>query len=331
MQPHTIFVDQITGLATTSPTGPTVPNLKVLLGARLTLNVAFHTSGVIAAITSYTADSLRLAVKKADDIDSTTSLLPLGAWSASGSGTTTRYQLIVELDSEQLQAAIGDNPEITVRAQLEWMISTQTEPRLSFPFDLTIVNSPARSDDGAPDTTGDAGFTWLTSQLAAGTGIKLSNNTETHVATISTGGSFGRVTTDTNAFSAAWTTIFTIPVEANTTYQLECSMIAALDNNDFMRVIGDLISGCTAHGLWAPIYAADASVEATPPYTFNAGAGDELIYNLSGTSRTFVSRLQSFLLITTGTAGNIIIKARSNDAASGVIKAGSHYVLTKLT
>ncbi len=329
MEPATLFVNAATGVVSSSLTTPVAPVLKVLLGQRLTLRVAFHTAQVIAAITNYTADSMRLAVKKSDDIDSPTSLLPLGAWSVTGSTTATRYEQVVEVDSDQLQTAIGDLPDITLRAQLTWQISTQAEPRLSFPFDLTVVNSPARTDDGAPDTTGAASYAWLVSKLAAGTGLSLTSDTEALVATIAAERSFGRVTADTNAFSGAWTTIFTIPVEAGATYQLDLSIFATLPSAGNMRVVGDLVSGSTAHGFWVPYYSEGTS--AFQPYAFNAGVADDLLINVTGSTQLMAARPQRFILITTTNTGSFIIKARSNQPAAGVIRAGSHYILTKLT
>lgn len=316
MSPHTLFVEQNTGIVSGSVSAVTTPNIKALLGARLTLKVAFHTAGVIAAITSYTADTMRLAVKKADDLDSPTSLLPLGTWSVTGSGTSTRYELVVELDSDQLQAAIGDLPEIVLRGQLQWEISTQDEPRLSYPFDITVINSPARTDDGAPDPAGAETEAWLLAQLATAAALAIPH-------------SFGRVTADTNAFSGAWTTLFTIPVVAAATYKLDLSLIASFTADANMRVVGDLITGATAHGFWLPVIDS-GDYAAVEPYAFNAGSADELITNSVSGSGIIAALPQSFILITTSTAGNIIIKARSSAPANGVIKAGSHYLLTRL-
>lgn len=312
MDPITLFVNANTGVVSSALATVTAPNIKVLLGQRLTLKVAFHVAGVIAAIGSYTADSMRLAVKKSDDLDNATSLLPLGTWSVTGSTTSTRYELVVAADSDQLQTTIGDLPEIVTRAQLLWEISTQDEPRLSYPFDITVVNSPARTDDGAPDTTGAAATAWFLTELAKPASLAIDK-------------SFGRITTDTNAYSGAWTTLFTIPVLAASTYHLDLALFASFTDGAYMRVVGGLITGLTAHGLWVPDYA-----NAVPPYAFNAGSGDELITYVGASPIVLAAPRQSFLLITTTHAGNVIIKARSSEVANGTIKAGSHYVLTKI-
>lgn len=329
MDPHTIFVNANTGVVSGSLTTVTAPTVKVLLGQRLHLKVAFHVGGVIAAITNYTADSMRLAMKKSDDLDSPTSLLPLGAWTTTGSTTATRYELVVEADSDQLQTAIGDLGELITRAQLTWEISTQAEPRLSYPFDITVVNSPARTDDGAPDTTGAAAFAWLLTQIAAGVGLKLTSDPEALLATLDIERTFGRVTTDTNAYSGAWTTLFSIPVEAGATYQLDLSLFASFANDASMRVYGELISGATAHGLWAPRHS--TGISSSDAHAFTEATYNELVTNAEGAALVMAAAAQRFLIITTSTAGNLLIKARSTAAADGVIKAGSHWILTKLT
>lgn len=329
MSPHNLFIDANTGAVTATPTGGT-PSIKVLLGARLTLNCAFHVNGTIAAISNYTSSSLRIAVKKSDDIDSATSLLGLGTWNVTGSGTSTRYVLTVEADSEQLQTAIGDLPEITTRAQLTWEISGQDEPRLSFPFDLTFVNSPARTDDGAPDTTGTAGYAWLIARILAGAGISITGDSGAQTLTLAAARTFGRTTTDTALSDTAWTTLHTIPVEANATYRLEILPIATVPDSRYLRLTGEIPSGAAAHGLWHTLDT--AGLQSVPPYAFTATSGDELLTNQSGATATLHAPVQSFLIITGVTAGNITLKARLGfSTASGTYKAGSHYILTKLT
>lgn len=184
MQPQLIYIDTATGLPRAQTTGYAPPSIHATLGTTLVISAAFAVAGVPAAIAAYTADSLRLVVKPANEPDAEDSLFPVGTWVASGSGAAVRYTWTGLADSVQLEALIGIQPEITLRAQIEWRISTDPNPIKSLPFDLIVINSPARLDDGAPDVAGAAAKLWLIEQLAEGTNITLDVDSVTKVITI---------------------------------------------------------------------------------------------------------------------------------------------------
>jgi hypothetical protein len=95
-----------------------------------------------------------------------------------------RYTWTGLADSAQLETLLGTQPQITLRAQVEWAISSDSNPRKSLPFDLIIVNSPARLDDGAPDVAGTAAKDWLAAMLAAGGNITLTQDPTSKIITI---------------------------------------------------------------------------------------------------------------------------------------------------
>lgn len=184
MQPQLIYIDTATGLPRAQTTGYAPPSIHATLGTTLVISAAFAVAGVPAAIASYTADSLRLVIKPANEPDAEDSLFPVGTWVAAGSGAAVRYTWTGLADSVQLEALIGRQTEITLRAQIEWRISTDTNPIKSLPFDLIVINSPARLDDGAPDVAGAAAKLWLIDQLAEGTNITFDVDAVTKVITI---------------------------------------------------------------------------------------------------------------------------------------------------
>jgi hypothetical protein len=184
VQPQLLYIDANTGTVRAQTTGTALPSIIALLGTTLVLKAAFTVEGVPGAITDYTADSLRLVVKPADDPDAASSLLPAGTWAAAGSGADVRYTWTGLADSAQLETLLGTQPQITLRAQVEWAISSDSNPRKSLPFDLIIVNSPARLDDGAPDVAGDSAKLWLAAMLAAGGNITLTQDPTSKIITI---------------------------------------------------------------------------------------------------------------------------------------------------
>jgi len=209
VQPQLLYIDALIGTARAQTTGPTPPAISALLGCTLVLKAGFMESGTLGPITDYTADSLRLVVKPADDPDAEESLFPAGAWAAAGSGAAVRYTWTGLADSAQLEALIGTATQITLRAQIEWEISTDTNPQKSLPFDLIVINSLARLDDGAPDVAGLAAKLWLIEQLAEGSNITFDVDPDTKVITLNV---------DLSAAAGAMTFKDVIDASANPNY-----------------------------------------------------------------------------------------------------------------
>lgn len=184
MSTQILFIDANTRAVRSQTTGSTPPSPEVILGTTLALSVAFTVEGACGVLTGYTADSLRLVVKPADAPAAAESYFPAGTWASSGSGAATRYGWTGLANSAQLETLIGSKPEIILRAQIEWMVSGDTNPRKSLPFDLKVTNSPARLDDGAPDIAGNSAKLWLIEQLAEGTNVTFEVDPITKVITI---------------------------------------------------------------------------------------------------------------------------------------------------
>lgn len=102
-------------------------------------------------------------VCKAPNLLKGTIVLQDAAWSHTTGQTT--YLLATLADSEQLRdlidAADGDDADFTLRANFEWQLPDEDDPRKSYPFDLLVINTPSRSDDTAPDVAGQAASEWL--------------------------------------------------------------------------------------------------------------------------------------------------------------------------
>ena len=140
------------------------PQVEAILGTLLTLDLTFLNADAEAyELASGTTG--RLVCKAPQALGGATILLD-SAW-AHTTGETT-YTLATLANSTQLQdlidAADGDDTDFILRAQVEWQIPAETDPRKSRPFDLLIINSPARSDDTAPDVAGEAASTWLSAR-----------------------------------------------------------------------------------------------------------------------------------------------------------------------
>jgi hypothetical protein len=104
----------------------------------------------------------RLVCKSPQNLKGTI-VLQDASWSHTAGQTT--YLLATLADSEQLRALIdaadGDDADFTLRANFEWQLPAETDPRKSYPFDLLVINTPSRSDDTAPDVAGQAASEWL--------------------------------------------------------------------------------------------------------------------------------------------------------------------------
>jgi len=184
MQTQVLYIDQATGLVSAQCTSQVDPALFAVLGTTLSLSIAFTSSGTPAAITNYTPDSLRLVLKPATAPDAETGLLPVGTWGSAGSGASTRYSWSALANSVQLAAALGTLASARYLAQVEWSISSDSNLRKTPPFEILIINSPARLTDGVPDVTTAAAWEWLKARLIAGTNVTLTDNDGTQVTTI---------------------------------------------------------------------------------------------------------------------------------------------------
>ena len=198
MQTQIIYIDQDTGTVSAQCTAQVDPALFAVLGTTLALSIAFTSSGTPGAITSYTASSLRLSMKPLDQPDATVGLLPDGTWGSTGSGATTRYTWTALANSAQLQALIGSEVSARYQAQIEWSITTDSNRRKSLPFEILIINSPARTDDAAPDLSSPDAWEWLKARLVSGSRVIVTKNDGSLTATFD-------YTPATSPGWAAWT------------------------------------------------------------------------------------------------------------------------------
>lgn len=138
---------------------PTTP-LKAILGTLFQIELTFLDDG--EAIEHDSETTGRLVLKAPRSLGGEVVLLD-AAWSHTEGETT--YLLATLADSEQLRTLIdandGDDADFQLIAQIEWQLPDEDDPRKSYPFPITIINSPARSDDTAPDVAGQAASDWL--------------------------------------------------------------------------------------------------------------------------------------------------------------------------
>jgi len=154
-----LFISYDTGDLQRSLTDASVPRIAAILGTTLELTPTFFTDG--AALELDAAATGRLVCRSPDAIDGDTVLLD-SAWDHTPGATT--YTLKTLADSEQLRALIKSKPEFILDAQIEFTIPGEDAPRKSLPFDLIIINSPARGAEDAPDVAGSVASAWLSAR-----------------------------------------------------------------------------------------------------------------------------------------------------------------------
>ncbi|WP_395736268.1 hypothetical protein [Prosthecobacter sp.] len=153
-----LFINAGTGeLRRTLTQGP-APRIAAILGTTLELTNTFF-DDEDAAIELDEGSTGRLVCRSPNGLDAETVLLD-SAWDHT-SGQTT-YSLKTLADSEQLRYLIKSKPEFILSAQVEFTVPGEDAPRKSLPFDLVIINGPARGDEGAPDVNGSVQSAWLT-------------------------------------------------------------------------------------------------------------------------------------------------------------------------
>ena len=162
-----IFISYDTGILQRALADQTHPRVAAILGTKLELSITFlDADGVAVELES--GSTGRLVCRAPDAMDGDTILLD-STWDHTGA--TTLYTLSTLADSEQLRALIKSQPCYTLAAQVEFTITSESEPRKSLVFDLIIANSAARGDEGAPDVAGTATWNWFKARLLAGDNV----------------------------------------------------------------------------------------------------------------------------------------------------------------
>lgn len=135
--------------------------IEALLGTLLQIEITFlDADGEAVELASGTTGKL---VCKAPQALGGDVVLLDSAWNHTNGQTT--YTLATLADSIQLRALIdsadGDDADFCLCANIEWQLSSENDPRKSYPFYIRVVNTPSRSDDSAPDVAGQAASDWL--------------------------------------------------------------------------------------------------------------------------------------------------------------------------
>lgn len=304
--------------------------LVALTGTDFVLRCAFLTNGRPAAITSLTTGSLRMSIKAENDLDAASSLVSLGTWTVDGTGAAIRYQFETAFDSETLRTALGGKLSSRLYAQIAWAVDGEDSERRSHPIEITAINSITESGDAAPDPASDDSWTWLKARLPAGNRITRSVNEGAQTITYSgKAPTLSRKTTDINCFSAAYTDLFTLAVEANKVYRVDVSLGFNLAAGTKMIVRGYGPAGSTYAGMWRP-FATDGYRLILPVDYIMTDEGYLVDALAASSARDYYPDLQSFIIITSSTAGNVVIQAKSTDASTGVNKSGSFAMLTEI-
>lgn len=150
-------------LSIRSTTGRLVTNasIEALLGTLLQIELTFL-NAEDAVVTHDEETTGRLVLKAPQSLGGAAVLLD-SSWTYDAEAET--YTLATLADSEQLRALIdatdGDDADLVLRANVEWQLPDEEDPRKSYPFDVLIINTPSRSDDTAPDVAGQAASDWL--------------------------------------------------------------------------------------------------------------------------------------------------------------------------
>ena len=135
--------------------------IEALLGTLLQIQITFLDDADATVV--HDAETTGRLVLKAPQALGGSIILLDSSWTYDSE--TETYTLATLADSEQLRALIdaadGDDAEYILRGQVQWQLPDEDDPRKSWPFDVLIINSPARSDDTAPDVAGQAASDWL--------------------------------------------------------------------------------------------------------------------------------------------------------------------------
>jgi hypothetical protein len=134
------------------------PHLSAILGTTLELTLTFF-DDADAAVELTAGTTGRLVCRSPDALDGDTVLID-SSWDHAEGATT--YTLKTLADSEQLRALIKSKRDFLLSAQVEFTVPEEDAPRKSLPFDLLVINGPARGDEGAPDVNGSTTSAWLT-------------------------------------------------------------------------------------------------------------------------------------------------------------------------
>jgi len=324
MKAQTINIHTETGLI-----DKPVP-LTALVGTAFSLRCTFLTNGRPGAIASLTSDTLRISVKAEGALDAEESLISLGAWSTPGSGAATVYVFEATFDSASLRTAMGSDLKKQLYAQIAWSITGEDDERRSHPIEIMAIASITESGDAAPDASDSAAWAWLKNSLPAGSRITRTVNEGAKTITFSgKAPTLSRKTTDTNCFSAAYTDLFTLGVEANKVYRLDVSLAFSVADLSKMRVRGYGPAGSSYSGFWHGLKNEGGYLLPHEGYAF---ADESFLIDAiaAGESIDYQPPVQSFIIVTSSTAGNVIVQAKGTAAASGVNKAGSWAMLTEI-
>jgi hypothetical protein len=112
------------------------------------IELQFIRDGVVQELSGTAA---RFGLKPAGDYDAP--FLSTGTFTKSGTGTSTRYLLDLNLNTTELAAAFtaADEPEtLAAMAEVEWSSGTNVFSSVTLP--VTIANDVIRGDEGAPAT-----------------------------------------------------------------------------------------------------------------------------------------------------------------------------------
>ena len=182
MNPISLYISSATGEVRRTLTQPPAPLIRAILGTLLQIETTF-VDGDNAAVELASGTTGRLVCKAPNALNGDAIILLDAAWSHTTE--TEIYTFAPLANSEQLLAIIKSTAEITLSAQIEWQLPDEDNPRKSLPFDLLVINSPAREDDGAPDAVADASWVWIKNKIQAGANLTRAVNENTKVITFS--------------------------------------------------------------------------------------------------------------------------------------------------
>ena len=149
---RTIYIDTASGAVSSSIGGQAVVDPQFILRTGANLEIAFVTNGAVVELQA--SSTGRLVIKELGDGDGSALFLDT-AWDKTGTGTSTRYTFVGEMDGTALRASLANGLSKQYGASVLFKEPADTYDSASLPFLVTVNQNYHRSDDAAPLVSAD--------------------------------------------------------------------------------------------------------------------------------------------------------------------------------
>lgn len=149
---QTLYVNVTTGFVSTAIDNTTAPTGQTLILRQwYPLKIVFHEAGSVVELTDAT---FTFSIKPSGAYTGP-AMVPPGSWTQSGTGTDSVYTLSDYILSQSLLEQLGEDDSKAFKAQITWVISGNPNEGRSYPWDVTILNSPASGNERLEVLTAD--------------------------------------------------------------------------------------------------------------------------------------------------------------------------------